>query len=263
MIARELAADPQVSSPRSPRAAWTSARSSSSTAGCVEERDEGRAVLLVSLELEEIRSLTDRVLVIYEGEIVAELPPDASEEDFGVAMTGGGRRSEAGRVSEPPERRLAAGPTRHVAARLSTYLRGGGVITPLMTVLVAFLVGGLVVLVTGHDPIATYKAIFDGTGLNWLFPWTSADDRATAAINLQQTLIQTTPLILTGLAVAFAFRCGLFNIGGQGQYLVGSLVAVWVGSSFHGHAGVPAHRARDRSSAALAGARVGGRSRAR
>jgi general nucleoside transport system permease protein len=126
-----------------------------------------------------------------------------------------------------------------VAARLSTYLRGGGIITPLLTVLSAFVVGGLVVLVTGHDPFATYKAIFNGTGLNWLFPWTSSADRATAAINLQQTLIQTTPLILTGLAVAFAFRCGLFNIGGQGQYLAGSYVAVWVASSFHGMAGFP------------------------
>jgi general nucleoside transport system permease protein len=126
-----------------------------------------------------------------------------------------------------------------VAARLSTYLRGGGIITPLLTVLSAFVVGGLVVLVTGHDPFATYKAIFNGTGLNWLFPWTSSADRATAAINLQQTLIQTTPLILTGLAVAFAFRCGLFNIGGQGQYLAGSYVAVWVASSFHGMSGFP------------------------
>jgi simple sugar transport system permease protein len=125
-------------------------------------------------------------------------------------------------------------PDATVAARLSTYLRGGGVITPLITVLVAFIAGGLVVLATGHNPLATYKAIFDGTGLNWIFPWTSSEDRTTAAINLQQTLIQTTPLILTGLAVAFAFRCGLFNIGGQGQYLAGSYVAVWVGASFHG-----------------------------
>jgi ABC-type uncharacterized transport system permease subunit len=121
-----------------------------------------------------------------------------------------------------------------VAGRLSGYLRGGGIITPLLTVLVAFLVAGLVVLITGHDPISTYKAIFDGTGLTWLFPWTSADDRTTAALNLQQTLIQTTPLILAGLAVAFAFRCGLFNIGGQGQYIAGSILAVWVGSSFEG-----------------------------
>ncbi len=61
----------------------------------VEERDAGRAILLVSLELDEIRSLSDRALVIYEGEIVAELDPSSSEEDFGVAMTGGGRKAAA------------------------------------------------------------------------------------------------------------------------------------------------------------------------
>ena len=119
-----------------------------------------------------------------------------------------------------------------VAGRLSGYLRGGGIITPLLTALLAFLVGGLVVLLTGKDPIATYKAIFDGTGLNWFFPWISSDDRIVAGLNLQQTLILTTPLMLTGLAVAFAFRCGMFNIGGQGQYLVGAYMAVWAGSSF-------------------------------
>jgi general nucleoside transport system permease protein len=117
------------------------------------------------------------------------------------------------------------------AARLAAYLQGGGVVVPLLTVLLAFLAGGLVILATGHNPLSTYKAIFDGTGLNWLLPWTSSADRPAAALNLQQTLIITTPLILTGLAVAFAFRCGLFNIGGQGQYLVGSYAAVYAGVS--------------------------------
>ena len=107
------------------------------------------------------------------------------------------------------------------AARLAAYVRGGGVVVPVLTALLAFVIGGLVVLITGHDPIATYKAIFEGTGFQWLFPWVTGSDRATAALNLQQTLILTTPLILTGLAVAFAFRAGLFNIGGQGQYTVG------------------------------------------
>jgi general nucleoside transport system permease protein len=130
-------------------------------------------------------------------------------------------------------------PDATVAARLATYLRGGGIITPFITLMIAFVVGGLVVLITGHNPLSTYKAIFDGTGLNWLFPWISSSDRTVAALNLQQTLIQTTPLILSGLAVAFAFRCGLFNIGGQGQYLVGSYLAVWVGSSFKGMPAVP------------------------
>src|SRR5205814_375699 len=54
-----------------------------------------------------------------------------------------------------------------------------------------------------------------------------------------QTLLTTTPLILTGLAVAFAFRCGLFNIGGQGQYLMGAIVGVYVGSRFVTMAHVP------------------------
>ena len=120
------------------------------------------------------------------------------------------------------------------AARLAAYVEGGGVVVPLLTAVLAFLIGGLVILVTGHNPLSTYKAIFNGTGLNWFFPWVSGEDRSTAALNLQQTLILTGPLILTGLAVAFAFRCGLFNIGGQGQYLVGLYVAVWVGSSFAG-----------------------------
>ena len=130
-------------------------------------------------------------------------------------------------ATEEPEVRAAT-----PASRLASYVRGGGVIVPLLTTLIAFLIGGLVMLVTGADPIETYKAIWKGTGLQWIFPWTTGADRDLAASNLQQTLIITTPLILTGLAVAFAFRAGLFNIGGNGQYIVGSIAAVWVGSSF-------------------------------
>jgi ABC-type uncharacterized transport system permease subunit len=129
---------------------------------------------------------------------------------------------------EQPEALAASTP----ASKFAAYVRGGGVIVPLLTTLLAFLIGGLVMLVTGQDPIATYEAIWKGTGLQWIFPWTTGADRDLAASNLQQTLIITTPLILTGLAVAFAFRAGLFNIGGNGQYIVGSIVAVWVGSSF-------------------------------
>jgi general nucleoside transport system ATP-binding protein len=55
----------------------------------VQERDEGRAILLVSLELEEVLSLSDRILVIYEGRIVGEYDPTSSAEDLGIAMTGG------------------------------------------------------------------------------------------------------------------------------------------------------------------------------
>ena len=61
----------------------------------IEERDEGRAILLVSLELDEMLSLADRILVLFEGEIVGEFPPTATEEELGLAMTGGGQREHA------------------------------------------------------------------------------------------------------------------------------------------------------------------------
>jgi ABC-type uncharacterized transport system permease subunit len=127
---------------------------------------------------------------------------------------------------------------------------------------VAFFIGGLVVLVTTHkNPINTYHQIFNGTGLNWLNPLVHGSqpggERFNAALNLQQTLILTTTLILTGLAVAFAFRCGLFNIGGQGQYIVGSLVALQMGVWFAGMSPVP-HVLLAVTAAALGGAVWGG-----
>ena len=156
-----------------------------------------------------------------------------------------------------------------VAARLAFYQRAGGVITPLLTAVVAFFIAGLVILATTHkNPLSTYKAIFDGTGLNWFFhvgsykvglPFTTAkvwfpwDTGSTAAMNLQQTLLIVTPLILTGLAVAFAFRCGLFNIGGNGQYTVGMIVAVELGVLMPGLSG-PLHVLICLVGATLAGA---------
>jgi ABC-type uncharacterized transport system permease subunit len=138
-----------------------------------------------------------------------------------------------------------------VARRLAFYQRAGGIVTPLITALIAFLMGGIVVGATGHNPLTTYRDIFRGTGLEWLIP--GLGDRATLASNLQQTLIISTALMLTGLAVAFAFRCGMFNIGGQGQYFVGQYTAVIVGSSWAGLAG-PAHIFLAVVLAALAGA---------
>jgi general nucleoside transport system permease protein len=135
-------------------------------------------------------------------------------------------------------------PSMHFASRFDGF---SGIVAPLITTLIAFLMGGLVVGLTGKNPLKVYHAIWNGTGLNWFFHvgnhsaripfstqhmWFPWDTASIAAQNLQQTLLQTTPIILTGLAVAFAFRCGLFNIGGQGQYFAGSIFAVWLGSSF-------------------------------
>ena len=113
--------------------------------------------------------------------------------------------------------------------------QASGLIAPVITAVVAFLLGGIVIVVsTGKAPWGVYQEIFKGAGLDWFFPWVDQATRESAAFNLQQTLITTTALILTGLAVAFAFRCGLFNIGGQGQYLSGAIVAVIIGWKLDG-----------------------------
>jgi ABC-type uncharacterized transport system permease subunit len=144
-------------------------------------------------------------------------------------------------------------PPTTLAGRLALYQRAGGIATPVATALLAFAISGMVVLATGHNPILAYRDIIRGAGLDWLLhPW-QTDTAETAPYNLTQTLLQTTTLILTGLAVAFAFRCGLFNIGGQGQYFAGLFCATWVGVSFSGLAR-PAHILLGVGLAALAGA---------
>jgi len=129
----------------------------------------------------------------------------------------------------PPEQE----PSTNFTVKLGIAQRAGGAVVPVMTGVLAFLAGGIVVAATGHNPWTAYKGIWQGAGFNWLFhiPW-NTNTINLSAFNLSQTLLLTTTLILCGLAVAFPFRCGLFNIGGQGQYLVGLVVANWVGVSF-------------------------------
>jgi ABC-type uncharacterized transport system permease subunit len=155
----------------------------------------------------------------------------------------------------PPETPQEPAPT--LAAKFVVWQRAGGFAIPLATAIFAFLVAGLVVLATGHNPLQTYRAIFNGAGLNWLFPWVHGAARQTAAFNLQETGLLIIPLVLTGLAVAFAFRCGLFNIGGQGQYIVGIVTGTQMGVWFASLPG-PVHIFLAVTAAALAGAVWGG-----
>jgi simple sugar transport system ATP-binding protein len=93
VIAREIACDPRVLVAAQPTRGLDVGAIEFVHRRLVAERDNGRGILLVSLELDEVRSLADRILVIFEGRIVRELGPDASEEELGLAMTGGGRRA--------------------------------------------------------------------------------------------------------------------------------------------------------------------------
>src|SRR5262245_12614582 len=188
---------------------------------------------------------------------------------------------DSGGSTQPPQGE-PGGYAPSVAERFSAFQRAGGLVVPIITTVLAFFIAGVVVLVTtGHNPLSTYWAIFNGTGLTWFFhpgnysigvPFTDSHvwfpfntnglespstPSSRSAYALQQTLLLTTTLIFTGLAVAFAFRCGLFNIGGQGQYIAGSLAAVWVGSSFASMAQFP-HVVLGIAAAGLAGALLAG-----
>jgi simple sugar transport system ATP-binding protein len=95
VAAREIARDPSVLIAAQPTRGLDVGAIEYLHRRLVTERDEGRAILLVSLELEEIMSLSDRILVIYEGEIVAEHTSEVSEDQLGLEMLGGRKAAAA------------------------------------------------------------------------------------------------------------------------------------------------------------------------
>lgn len=100
--------------------------------------------------------------------------------------------------------------------------KGRRLLVPLFAVALGFLLGSIVVLITGKNPLMMFNAILQGlTGINL----------ARGGFNprhIGELVIQAMPIILTGLCVGFAFRTGLFNIGAEGQLMVGSLAATTV-----------------------------------
>src|SRR5258705_1885566 len=87
--------------------------------------------------------------------------------------------------------------------------------TPAAALAASLVVGAVIMMVSGVAPAAGYRSLLNGA-----FGSPQAFGR---------TLQNATPLILTGVAVAFAFRGGLFNIGGDGQFAAGATTAAWAG----------------------------------
>ncbi|MGF0096495.1 ABC transporter permease [Peptoniphilus sp. SGI.035] len=84
-----------------------------------------------------------------------------------------------------------------------------------LAIVLGILIGSIILLISGTNPIEAYKVIFLGAfGKPKYISW---------------TIVKAVPLVLTGLSVAFAFNTGLFNIGAEGQYIVGSIGALVVG----------------------------------
>lgn len=94
------------------------------------------------------------------------------------------------------------------------------VAVPVASVAAALVVGGLVLLATGHEPLDTYQRILDRGFTR---------DGALSA-----TVVAASPLLFTGLAAAVAFRMGVFNIGGEGQFLMGAIGASGAGLALGG-----------------------------
>ena len=94
------------------------------------------------------------------------------------------------------------------------------ILSPLIAVIAAFVVGGIIILVLGDNPLEAYQYLLSNS-------FGSIKD-------IGWTLHYATPLIFTGLAVAIAFRCGLLNIGAEGQLYVAAFATAWVGIKFGG-----------------------------
>src|SRR5215813_4133767 len=95
-----------------------------------------------------------------------------------------------------------------------------GLLIPVLAVFTAVIIGAAFILLAGLDPFKAYSSLLQGS---------LGSDAA-----LTRSLLKMTPLILSGLAVAFAFKGGLFNIGAQGQLVVGSLFSAWAGFAITG-----------------------------
>src|SRR5689334_14388052 len=97
-------------------------------------------------------------------------------------------------------------------------------LVPLLAVFTAIVVGGIVIAAVGGNPIAAYLGLFQGS-----FGSVKA---------MSETAVWATPYIFAGLAVALAFKGGLFNIGAEGQLALGAVASAWVGYALPGILGV-------------------------
>ncbi|MDO4273880.1 MAG: ABC transporter permease [Eubacteriales bacterium] len=98
-------------------------------------------------------------------------------------------------------------------------------LVPILSVLAAFIIGGIIIVCLGKNPLEAYGFLFKGA--------------LGTSSKFAQTLEVACPLIFTGLAAAFAYKCGVFNLGGEGQFIMGSIMSIVVSTQL-GITGVPA-----------------------
>lgn len=108
-------------------------------------------------------------------------------------------------------------PQRSLLSRITRPL-----VIPVLSILTAFLIGALVIIFTADNPVVGFQKVVDGY-------WGIIDGAILRSNGRLNTLVAMTPLILTGLAVALPFKAGMFNIGAEGQFVIGALCGTLVG----------------------------------
>lgn len=92
------------------------------------------------------------------------------------------------------------------------------ILVPTLSIIFSLILGGIFIFIAGYDPIKAFAALF-GASFG-------------SIRTFGQCLVKTSPLIFTGVAVSFTLRCKVFNIGAEGQFLMGAVMATWVGVTF-------------------------------
>lgn len=116
-------------------------------------------------------------------------------------------------------------------------------LVPVLAVISGLILGAIVIVVSGENPFRAYGALFTGSfgsparlidGLQIYSATGETKQLLRAFYPLTESLVTATPYIFAGLSVALGFRCGLFNIGAEGQFFIGALSAAFVGYSIQG-----------------------------
>jgi ABC-type uncharacterized transport system ATPase subunit/ABC-type uncharacterized transport system permease subunit len=242
VLASELGRDPHLVIAANPTAGLDVGATEYIRRRLIGERERGKAVLLISSELEEVMALSDRIAVMYQGRIAGVVTPDqATAETMGLLMAGAqpegsahlsdialtdgnGPGAQAGWAPDTLVPAMDVPVTKNWWQRLKPQQflqlisdRSGwaSVLGAVIAVALALLLVGVLIALMGVSPVEAYRAL-----------WRSALGTRNG---FGETLIRTTPLLLTGLAVLVAFRCGIWNIGAEGQLYMGALGAALVG----------------------------------
>ncbi|MFH8252572.1 ATP-binding cassette domain-containing protein [Microbacterium sp. B2969] len=225
----------------------------------VDLRDKGAGVLLFSADLNEVMSLSDRLLVMYRGEVIAEFTQaNMTELAVGLAMAGSTPTAESLREAELEHARvageLAAGGARLIDAsadiavvdelettsvvvpttravpvapkRFGTILSEFATKTfdnamqPVLAVLAALAIGAVIIVLIGENPVTAYVELFTSA---WRTPF-----------GIAGIIAMFVPLAIMSAGTIISFRAGFFNIGGEGQLYLGAFFGAYAGFTFQG-----------------------------